>query len=81
MATKVLLLTPQTPFPPDQGAPIRNFSFIRYLGASPQYELSLLSFARAEEGHAAEEARAVLEKLCKRLEIVPPPPPPIRSLT
>ncbi len=72
--TKVLLLTPQTPFPPDQGAPIRNFSFVRYLGGLPDYELSLLSFARSEEGHQAEIARQELQKYCKRLEIVPAPP-------
>jgi sugar transferase (PEP-CTERM/EpsH1 system associated) len=71
---RVLLLTPQTPYPPDQGAPIRNFSFVRYLGTSPGYELSLLSFARAEEGHLAEAAKTELEKYCRRVEIIPTPP-------
>lgn len=71
---KVLLLTPQTPYPPDQGAPIRNFSFVRYLGASDKYTLSLLTFARSEEGHAAEEARTELQKYCRHLEIIPAPP-------
>jgi len=74
LVTKVLLLTPQTPYPPDQGAPIRNFSFVRYLGASSKYELSLLSFARSEKGHQAEAARAKLQPYCWRLEIVPAPP-------
>lgn len=71
---KVLLLTPQTPFPPDQGAPIRNFSFVRYLGQSPKYELSLLSFARPGESATDSPALAELAKYCRRVELVPHPP-------
>ncbi len=73
MAIKVLVLTPQTPYPPDQGAPIRNFNFIRYLGSSPAYELSLLSFGRPEERDPPPETPSILEKLCNRVEIVTPP--------
>lgn len=71
---KVLLLTPQTPFPPDQGAPIRNFSFVRYLGQNPAYELSLLSFARPDEDPISSPALAELRKYCRRVELVPHPP-------
>src|ERR1700712_2373976 len=71
---KVLLLTPQTPFPPDQGAPIRNYSFVRYLGRNPAYELSLLSFARPGEDIANSPALEELRKYCRRVELVPHPP-------
>ena len=70
---KVLLLTPQTPYPPDQGAPIRNYSFVRYLGQNPAYELSLLSFARPGEDPANTPARAELAKYCRQVELVPHP--------
>jgi sugar transferase (PEP-CTERM/EpsH1 system associated) len=71
---KVLLLTPQTPFPPDQGAPIRNFSFVRYLGQNPRYELSLLSFARPDEDPAASPALSELAKYCRKVELIAHPP-------
>lgn len=71
---KVLLLTPQTPYPPDQGAPIRNYSFVRYLGQHPGFELSLLSFARPGEDPARSPALAELKKYCRRVELVPHPP-------
>src|SRR5689334_12737376 len=71
---KILLLTPQTPYPPDQGAAIRNFSFVRYLGSNPRYELSLLSFARPGEDPTTTPARAVLEKYCRKVVLVPAPP-------
>ncbi len=74
MTTKILLLTPQTPYPPDQGAAIRNFSFVRYLGSDPRYELRLLSFARPGEDPATTPARAVLEKYCREVVLVPHPP-------
>ncbi len=71
---KVLLLTPQTPYPPDQGAPIRNFSFVRYLGQSPNYKLSLLSFARPGESVTTSPALTELAKYCRQVELVPHPP-------
>ncbi len=71
---KILLLTPQTPYPPDQGAAIRNFNFVRYLGSDPRCELTLLSFARPGENPATTPARAVLEKYCRQVVLVPPPP-------
>jgi sugar transferase (PEP-CTERM/EpsH1 system associated) len=71
---KVLLLTPQTPFPPDQGAPIRNLSFVRYLGQDPRYELSILSFARPDEDPAASPALTELAKYCRMVKLVAHPP-------
>ncbi len=80
---KILLLTPQTPYPPDQGAAIRNFHFVRYLGSDSRYELSLLSFARPDEDPLTTPARPILEKYCRQVILVPPPPArskPIRLL-
>ena len=76
MAGKILILTPQTPFPPDQGAPIRNYNFIRYLGNTGKYNLTLLTFARPDEDAAIQKAAiAELSKYCQRVEIVPAPTP------
>ncbi len=74
MPRHILLLTPQTPFPPDQGAPIRNFSFIRYLGSNSDYELSLLSFARPGESCENSPALAQLQNYCHQVILVPHPP-------
>lgn len=71
---KVLLLTPQTPYPPDQGAAIRNFSFVRYLGGDPRYQLTLLSFARPGEDSTTSPTRTELEKYCRQVVLVPHPP-------
>ena len=72
---KVLLLTPQTPFPPDQGAAIRNYSFVRYLGSDPRYSLALLSFARPGGATDNSPARVELEKYCQKVVLLPAPPP------
>ena len=39
---RVLMLTPQLPYPPHQGTTIRNYNLIRQLGA--RHEVHLLSF-------------------------------------
>ena len=74
---RLLVLTPQLPYPPDQGAPIRNWNFLRYLGSTSSYEITLLSFARPGEYDTAAEsaARQVLQTLCRRVEIVAAPAP------
>lgn len=74
-AARLLVLTPQLPWPPDQGAPIRNWNFLRYLGGDGHYKITLLSFARVGEfGTAIEEqARTVLAKYCDTVEVVPAP--------
>ncbi|MEI7555955.1 glycosyltransferase [Candidatus Chlorohelix sp.] len=75
MSRKILILTPQNPFPPDQGAPIRNYNFIKYLGATGKYNIALLSFVRPEEIEESHEAAyAELSKYCTRVEFVAHPP-------
>lgn len=64
---KLLLLTPQLPYPPQQGTTIRNFNIIREL--APRHDVSLLAFGTDEEIEAA----GPLRKLVRRVEIVPPP--------
>jgi sugar transferase (PEP-CTERM/EpsH1 system associated) len=48
---KILLLTPQLPYPPDKGATIRNFALIKGL-AQRGHAVDLLSFIRSEEDQA-----------------------------
>ncbi|NWJ45592.1 MAG: glycosyltransferase [Chloroflexi bacterium] len=75
MSRKILILTPQNPFPPDQGAPIRNYNFIKYLGATGKYNIALLTFARPEETSQSREASYIeLSKYCERVEFVAHPP-------
>jgi sugar transferase (PEP-CTERM/EpsH1 system associated) len=64
---KLLLLTPQLPYPPQQGTTIRNFNLIRNL--APRHTLTLLSFGTPEELRDA----APLRDLCRRIEIAPYP--------
>ncbi len=65
---KILLLTPQLPYPPRQGTSLRNYHIIR--GLAGRHGLSLLSFA---EGEPTAEALAVLEGLGVRVLTVPAP--------
>ena len=64
---KLLFLTPQLPYPPQQGTTIRNFNIIKHL--APRYEITLVSFGTSGELENAEPLRA----LCKRIEIAPYP--------
>jgi hypothetical protein len=41
--TKILLLTPQLPYPPEQGTSLRNFNILR--GLMRYHRVTLLSFA------------------------------------
>ena len=68
---KLLILTPQLPYPPHQGTTIRNFNIIKHL--APRHDITLISFGTAEELQNAEPLRA----LCRRIEIAPYP---MRSL-
>ncbi|MGB8643954.1 MAG: glycosyltransferase [Anaerolineae bacterium] len=63
---KLLLLTPQLPYPPHQGTTIRNFNILKGLAA--RHEIHLLSFGEPEE-----LADSPLPQYCKRIEIVAPP--------
>lgn len=64
---KLLFLTPQLPYPPQQGTSIRNFNIIKQL--APRHEITLLSFGTPTELQNAEPLRA----LCRRIEIAPYP--------
>ena len=64
---KLLVLTPQLPYPPHQGTTIRNFNIIKHL--APRHEITLVSFGTPEELDGAEPLRA----LCRRIEIAPYP--------
>ena len=64
---KLLFLTPQLPYPPQQGTTIRNFNIIKHL--APRHAITLLSFGTPEELQNAAPLRA----LCRRIEIAPYP--------
>ena len=67
---KVLLLTPQLPYPPHQGTSLRNFHIIR--GLAQACEVSLLSFLEPGQSTEAEHIGPLAE-LCERIEMVPVP--------
>lgn len=64
---RLLLLTPQLPYPPQQGTTIRNFNIIKYL--APRHAITLISFGTPTELENAAPLRA----LCQRIEIAPYP--------
>ena len=69
---KLLLVTPQAPWPPTQGTALRNFNLLR--AAAQAHDVDLLSFG---EGRVAVE----LQRLCGRVELVwPPERTPFRRL-
>ena len=70
---KILLLTPQLPYPPHQGTTIRNYHILKHL--AQKHAVTLLSF-----GAPAELANAApLRDLCARIEIAPYPARPFRA--
>lgn len=66
---RILLLTPQLPYPPMQGTSLRNWHILRGLGETA--EVSLLSFTEGTEpaGHIPEPLRAT----CAVVQTVPAP--------
>lgn len=65
---RLLLLTPQLPYPPRQGAAMRNYNIARLL--SSEAEVSLLSFPSDYE---CPEALPRLRESCARVEVAPRP--------
>jgi sugar transferase (PEP-CTERM/EpsH1 system associated) len=61
---KLLILTPQLPYPPHQGTTIRNFNIIQCL--AERHDISLLSFGTPGERAGAKPLQAA----CRRIEIV-----------
>lgn len=64
---RLVLFTPQLPYPPHQGTTIRNFNIIKYL--APRHEITLVSFGTPDELENAAPLRA----MCRRIEIAPYP--------
>jgi sugar transferase (PEP-CTERM/EpsH1 system associated) len=64
---KILVLTPQLPYPPQQGTTIRNYNLIA--GLAQRHEVHLLSF-----GDPDEVGRSTpLGELCRSVQAVPAP--------
>jgi polysaccharide biosynthesis protein PslH len=67
---RILLLTPQLPYPPQQGTSLRNYYIIR--GLAQNHEVTLLTFV--EPGQATdEETLRPLTTLCHHVERVAAP--------
>jgi glycosyltransferase involved in cell wall biosynthesis len=69
---KILFLTPQPPYPLDQGTKLRNFHLLR-IAAEGGHQVHLLSFGPIARSDA-ELARSELARWCSRIELVSPPP-------
>ncbi|RMG89372.1 MAG: glycosyltransferase [Chloroflexi bacterium] len=63
---ELLILTPQLPYPPQQGTSLRNYHIIK--GLAPRHQITLLSFL--EEGQTLDKA-APLQALCRQIVTVP----------
>lgn len=66
MQRSILFLTPQLPYPPEQGTAIRNYNLIAQ--AATRYDVSLLSFAEPGANDPGP-----LAQLCARVLTVPQP--------
>jgi len=65
----ILFLTPQLPYPPEQGTAIRNYNLIKE--TSQRHHVALLSFT---QGARPSEGQSPLDALCDPLITVPAPP-------
>ncbi len=65
---KILLLTPQLPYPPHQGTTIRNYNIIRQLAR--RHEVHLLSFVQQTDDLSA---AAPLREMCRSVRVVTAP--------
>ncbi|MDJ0754010.1 MAG: glycosyltransferase [Ardenticatenaceae bacterium] len=65
---RILLLTPALPYPPTQGASLRNYHILR--GLAEKNKVSLLSFAAAKP---TTEDQGQLDSLCENFTFVPLP--------
>jgi glycosyltransferase involved in cell wall biosynthesis len=63
---KILILTPQFPYPPHQGTTIRNYNLIA--GLAQRHEVHLLSF-----GDPDESRETPVHGLCRSVQVVRPP--------
>ena len=67
---RILLLTPQLPYPPQQGTSLRNLHILRAL--TKRHEVTLLSFAE-------DERPADIAPLSELAQVLPPVPVPQRT--
>jgi len=65
-AVKIVVLTPQFPYPPHQGTTIRNYNLIAYL--AERHAVHLLSF-----GDPVQTRDTPLHSLCQSVQVVRPP--------
>jgi sugar transferase (PEP-CTERM/EpsH1 system associated) len=65
---RLLLLTPQLPYPPRQGTTIRNYFLLKHLAR--RHTVDLLTFLAPDEHLTADSP---LHKLCRRVAAVPQP--------
>lgn len=65
-AKKILILTPQFPYPPHQGTTLRNYNLIA--GLAQRHQVHLLAF-----GDPAESRGTPLDDLCQSVQVVSPP--------
>jgi glycosyltransferase involved in cell wall biosynthesis len=69
---KILLLTPQLPYPPQQGTSLRNFHILK--GLSLRHKVTLLTFGDpVGAGLVPAQPPAALVELCEAVHIVPAP--------
>ena len=67
---KILLLTPQLPYPAHQGTSLRNFNIIR--GLAERHQISLLSFNEGEDAVDLQQIKPLAD-LCEQIVSVPQP--------
>ena len=65
-AERILILTPQFPYPPHQGTTIRNYNLIK--GLAQRHDVHLLSFGEPQAGRGTP-----LDGLCRSVQIVRAP--------
>ena len=64
---QILILTPEVPYPPEQGASLRNFYIIK--GLARHSDVSLLS-ASSATGDRVSETESYLKQLCRKVRII-----------
>lgn len=65
---RILFLTPQLPYPPEQGTAIRNYNLMRHVAS--RHDVALLSFVHGDRETAD---LGPLEEVCRPLSTVPAP--------
>ncbi len=66
---KILILTPQLPYPPMQGTTLRNFYLLREL--AKRHDISLLTFAQPDDDLSGDSP---LRAFCRSIKTIPAPP-------